>query len=275
MAERRERILDYLSECNKELYRSLPPNLVKAAHDGLANVRRGQSIRLVPFNKNFIQTDLDHTITSLEIGHEINREYPDITRDLDLDFTEVQTMTHDLGETYANEGIGIGDIAICGPERDSDEGTLQKKREPKVVLMVMFPMIPNPVIKNRLCIAYRRYIRRHPNDPESQFTNFIDKMEGTTREGLVGIFGVYRDFGFDDPPLSLIAHLEETLPKMMTYACNLARLLPKKGQVELNSLVRKEFGRLEEAGYEELAHYARLFYEPLILHPYYNLPITS
>lgn len=263
-ARERPRFMDHVSPANQRLLRAIPPHLLKQAEEGLNSVRRGQgNKRLEPYNNEFYETDLGHTIDMLDLAEEISTRFPNITRGIDRDALQRMIMVHDLGEVDPR----IGDVPFCGPERDSPIGLRKKALEPYAAVRIL-RRIPKPEIREPFMQAYRQYDRRNLRDPLAQLVKLADTIQGTTRAGLDGIFARYRDFGLDIPPQSLQEHIEQSLPKMMSPALNLARLLEKPGRAELDELIDEELQRLQIAGYEELARFADLLYSPLILYPY-------
>lgn len=256
-----ERIIDHVaSRDTQDRLRSLPPTLVRKLHTGLNNVRRGQNSEHAIFSQFMSQTDLGHVNSMLTMRREITNNFPYITKGLNEPQIETQIITHDIGEPHPR----IGDVASCGPDRNSAQGQRIKRYEYKVGFLLL-GLIPDQELRAYARTAYTRAWFRDYRDPEAQLVQILDKMEGTTRGGIDGIYTAYLKLGYSQPSKLLIRYIELNLAKLLTPVSRLAPMLDMQGKIELIELVNREFDRVENAGYGESADFARQLVKPAVL----------
>ena len=290
MGTSKDRLLDHAYGPVADELRSLRPNLLIEYQKSLDSVFRGQAKALRPYNSKFRQTNLVHTFNMLDDLQSLEGEYPEITKNVDTCIVQRQAILHDgpealPGAHFITENGEKIDVPAAGDERESEEGRKMKRRESLLFIFIMLPKVINKDAHDRVIrdqieqlkarVSYKRYHLNHPKDIETQVTKLLDGREGTIEAGLDGIFGVWNKPEYwvngekpISPPENLVKHLELTVPKMIRPFCNLARELPKPGRLALSNLLRSDLEKLASAGYDELAHYTEILYQPLILYPY-------
>ncbi|MGE5041562.1 MAG: HD domain-containing protein [Candidatus Levyibacteriota bacterium] len=228
-----------------EFFNRFQPSEQKLFAASMAGVVRMKGLRekKFPIPEDFIETNLDHVRSLMEIAYEYHATYPELREHIDFNSVQKKLLVHDIGEAHPV----IGDRPPVGRTQEDEQA---KRLEPYAGVRIL-RNISDPELREETISHYKEYSSKDPHNIEVQMAAFIDKVQGTVRVAHIA-FNLEK--ANPETQKSIREHLWATVIQMQDHMDRLLVLLPtQEAREAMYRLGQREFAIFKQYAPPEIA----------------------